>query len=70
MHIKLWIGDVPGAQMHNKYMIIDDRLLLTGSANFSVSAVDKNQENIMITGNMEAIVFYSSNFEALWAQSR
>ena len=55
--------------MHNKFVIIDDKLLLTGSFNWSFSAVYKNSENIMVTGNPEIVNPYIDNFEMLWDSS-
>jgi phosphatidylserine/phosphatidylglycerophosphate/cardiolipin synthase-like enzyme len=42
---------VPSGLMHNKYMIIDRKFLLSGSYNWSVSAEERNFENaVFIAG--------------------
>ena len=67
--VKTWKPTKENAQMHNKFVIIDDKLLLTGSFNWSFSAVNKNWENIMITGNPDIVNPYIDNFEQLWESS-
>lgn len=44
----LALGDGNQALMHHKVMIIDDELVVTGSYNFSKSAQERNQENMLI----------------------
>jgi len=44
----LALGDGNQALMHHKVMIIDDNVVVTGSYNFSKSAQEKNQENMLI----------------------
>ena len=34
--------------MHNKFCIIDDKIIINGSFNWSVNAVKSNNENIII----------------------
>jgi phosphatidylserine/phosphatidylglycerophosphate/cardiolipin synthase-like enzyme len=38
----------PRAQMHHKFCVIDDYLLITGSFNWTKQAVNKNQENLVV----------------------
>jgi len=42
---------IEGNLMHNKFCIIDERIVITGSYNWTYSAATKNQENITITYN-------------------
>lgn len=44
----LTLGDGNQALMHHKVIIIDDSTVITGSYNFSKSAQNKNQENMLI----------------------
>ena len=44
----LVLGDGNQALMHHKVMIVDDETVITGSFNFSKSAQNKNQENMLI----------------------
>lgn len=49
---------------HNKIMIIDRSVLITGSFNFTKAAEEKNAENLMvIKGNPKLIEQYLSNYE-------
>lgn len=52
--------------MHNKFAIIDNRLLLTGSYNWTFAANNKNEENLMVVDDPEIIARYQNHFEKLW----
>jgi len=52
--------------MHNKFAIIDNRLLLTGSYNWTFSANHRNDENLMVIDDPEIIARYQNQFEKLW----
>lgn len=58
----------PG-MMHHKVIIIDDRLLVTGSANFSESADRFNDENVIVIDNQDLAQEYVREFERIWAQA-
>ena len=53
--------------MHNKVMIINDRVVITGSYNFSENA-ELNDENILIFESPAVAVAYNKYFNALFAQ--
>ena len=52
--------------MHNKFAIIDNRILLTGSYNWTFSANNRNDENLMVIDDPEIIALYQNQFEKLW----
>jgi phosphatidylserine/phosphatidylglycerophosphate/cardiolipin synthase-like enzyme len=52
--------------MHNKFAIIDNRLLLTGSYNWTFSANNRNDENLMAIGDAELIEIFQNQFVNLW----
>jgi len=52
--------------MHNKFAIIDNRILLTGSYNWTFSANHRNDENLMVIDELDIIVRYQNYFEKLW----
>ncbi|WP_289054337.1 phospholipase D-like domain-containing protein [Carboxylicivirga marina] len=52
--------------MHHKFAIFDSKVLLTGSYNWTRSASEFNQENIIETNNTEALEKYIKEFERLW----
>jgi len=52
--------------MHNKFAIIDNRLLLTGSYNWTFSANNRNDENLMVIDDPEIIEIFQNQFINLW----
>ena len=52
--------------MHNKFAIIDNRLLLTGSYNWTFSANNRNDENLLIIDDPEIIEIFQNQFINLW----
>ena len=52
--------------MHNKFTIIDNRLLLTGSYNWTFSANNRNDENLMVIDDPELIEIFQNQFVNLW----
>ena len=52
--------------MHNKFAIIDNRLLLTGSYNWTFSANNRNDENLMVIDDPEIIKIFQNQFVNLW----
>jgi phosphatidylserine/phosphatidylglycerophosphate/cardiolipin synthase-like enzyme len=52
--------------MHNKFAIIDNRLLLTGSYNWTSSANNRNDENLMVIDEPEIIEIFQHQFANLW----
>lgn len=51
--------------MHHKFCIIDKKTLLTGSYNWTRSAADRNQENILVTQNPLLVKSFLGEFEKL-----
>ena len=54
-------GSVVGF-MHHKFCIVDDRIVITGSYNWTYYAETRNVENIVITDNEEIINLFKSEF--------
>ncbi len=54
--------------MHHKFAIIDNRLLLTGSNNWTFSANNRNDENLMVIDDPEIIEIFQNQFEKLWLE--
>lgn len=52
--------------MHNKFAIIDSAVVLTGSYNWTVSASNNNQENILIIESKGVVNSYQNEFIKLW----
>ena len=61
------IQDRRSGYMHNKIAIIDGRILFTGSYNWSKSAEEKNQENLLeFIDEEEIIKVYQERLDYLW----
>lgn len=52
--------------MHNKFGIIDNRIAITGSFNWTYTATKHNQENLLATSKFEIVKQYNKEFERLW----
>ena len=52
--------------MHHKFAIIDNRILLTGSYNWTFSANNRNDENLMVINDPEIIEIFQNQFVNLW----
>ena len=54
--------------MHHKFAIIDRKILVNGSFNWTRSATEYNQENILVTDETKLVSAYVAEFEQLWLQ--
>ena len=54
--------------MHHKFMVTDDKTLITGSYNWTVSAARYNHENILLTEEPGAVKVFLHQFERLWGE--
>jgi cardiolipin hydrolase len=54
------------SHMHNKFAIIDELVLVTGSFNWTDNAVKSNKENLVIMDNKKFILDYQNEFNKLW----
>jgi len=59
--------DTSPFHMHHKFALFDQRVLVNGSFNWTRSASDKNQENIMLLSDAGLIAQCAEKFEQLWA---
>ncbi len=55
---------------HNKVMIIDQHIVITGSFNFTKAAEEKNAENVLVIDNMELANKYAENWQKHALHSR
>jgi mitochondrial cardiolipin hydrolase len=58
--------DVTTNHMHHKFMLADQRTLITGSYNWTLSAAKYNHENILVTREASVIKAFAHEFEQLW----
>ena len=54
--------------MHNKFGIIDNRIAITGSFNWTYTATKHNQENLLATSNFDIVEQYQTEFDRLWLE--
>lgn len=54
--------------MHNKFVIIDQKILMTGSYNWTVASTEVNQENVVIMENDHLVETFMNEFNKLWKQ--
>jgi phosphatidylserine/phosphatidylglycerophosphate/cardiolipin synthase-like enzyme len=57
----------PGT-MHHKVIVIDGRIVVTGSANFSNNADRSNDENVLIIAHEDMGQAYLREFDRLWVE--
>ncbi|MBK4775938.1 endonuclease (plasmid) [Candidatus Pantoea edessiphila] len=57
--------------MHNKFMIIDDKSVETGSFNYTKNATSHNAENVIyIKNRIDVARKYSKEFDRLWDEGK
>jgi phosphatidylserine/phosphatidylglycerophosphate/cardiolipin synthase-like enzyme len=56
--------------MHHKVIIIDDKIVLTGSYNFTHNAAAVNDENLLVIHNPDLAALYLSEFERVYNQAQ
>jgi len=58
--------DSARANMHHKFAVIDNSVVITGSFNWTNQAVKINQENILFYENKELAAKYTEEYNRLW----
>jgi len=52
--------------MHHKFIVIDDKIVITGSPNFTLSGNNRNDENMLIIFNEDLALKYGKEFDGLF----
>jgi len=52
--------------LHHKVIVVDERIVITGSMNYSTNAEESNDENVIIIDNTEIARLYLQEFERVW----
>lgn len=55
--------------LHDKFAIIDNRVVLTGSFNWTITADKKNAENLLVIRDRDLAQEYTKQFKHIWNQS-
>jgi phosphatidylserine/phosphatidylglycerophosphate/cardiolipin synthase-like enzyme len=56
--------------MHHKVIVIDGRVVITGSYNFTARAEDTNDENLLVLDDPALAAAYLAEFERVYAQAQ
>jgi len=56
--------------LHDKLIVVDNRIVITGSFNFSNNATDNNDENVIIIDNPEIANLYIQEFGRVWSVAK
>jgi len=54
--------------MHNKFVVVDGKRVITGSANWSKNSMAKNDENIVVLNCKEHALRYENTFWRIWLE--
>ncbi|NVO32621.1 phospholipase D-like domain-containing protein [Hymenobacter lapidiphilus] len=54
--------------MHHKFALSDNKMVLTGSYNWTRSAAELNLENLLISPEQALVAAYAAEFARLWAE--
>ncbi|MEE6497812.1 hypothetical protein FKM82_002873 [Ascaphus truei] len=54
--------------MHHKFAVVDGMIVLTGSLNWTMQAIQTNCENLLITDDRVCVSAYLEEFERLWQE--
>ncbi|MCP5046224.1 MAG: DUF1669 domain-containing protein, partial [bacterium] len=52
--------------MHHKFAVFDNQRVMTGSYNWTRSAAEYNQENLLLTNDKRVVESYKAEFQRLW----
>ncbi|XP_059195423.1 mitochondrial cardiolipin hydrolase [Centropristis striata] len=58
--------NINSVYMHHKFAVVDGRLLITGSLNWTLTAVQSNMENILVTEEPDLVRPFIKEFNRLW----
>jgi len=61
-------NDTNSHLMHDKVMIIDGTIILTGSFNYSAAAEEDNNENLLVIKSATIAAEYEEEFTEIWNQ--
>jgi phosphatidylserine/phosphatidylglycerophosphate/cardiolipin synthase-like enzyme len=62
-------GNVNGL-MHHKVILIDRQIVITGSYNFTASAEESNDENVVIIFSPDVVAQYLEEFQRVYSQAQ
>ena len=66
--IEVRLIEIKRGSLHHKFMLIDGRILITGSYNFTNESEFRNHEAAIFTNHKGLIQSFTAEFERLWSQ--
>ena len=66
--IEVRLAEIQRGSLHHKFMLIDGKLLITGSYNFTNESEFRNHEAAIFTNHKGLIQSFAAEFERLWPQ--
>ncbi|NXX22232.1 PLD6 hydrolase, partial [Podargus strigoides] len=60
--------DQESGYMHHKFAIVDRRMLITGSLNWTTQAIQSNRENVLVMEDTEYVKPFLDEFEKIWEE--
>lgn len=60
--------DSLGMIMHHKFLVIDNKKVISGSLNWTTSGTRTNWENVFISNNYTLVESFKKQFQYLWTQ--
>ena len=66
--IEVRLAEIQRGSLHHKFMLIDAKLLITGSYNFTNESEFRNHEAAVFTNSKTLIQSFAAEFERLWGQ--
>ncbi|MDX1991103.1 MAG: phospholipase D-like domain-containing protein [bacterium] len=60
------VDDSRSALMHNKFMILDSQVVWTGSTNFTINDVYRNNNNLIMLRSRRAVEAYQAEFDEMF----
>ncbi len=55
-----------GSKLHHKFVLLDRRVVLAGSYNWTVESEEQNYDHMLIIRDTELVLAYQQEFERLW----
>ncbi|NXW44571.1 PLD6 hydrolase, partial [Nyctiprogne leucopyga] len=60
--------DQEDGYMHHKFAIVDRKMLITGSLNWTTQAIQNNRENVLVVEDAEYVEPFLDEFERIWEE--
>lgn len=60
------VADNRSALMHNKFTIVDERVVWTGSLNYTRNGAFRNNNNVLVLESAQAVAAYQSEFDEMF----